>query len=82
MVQDWELQKDGNWKFLRGPGLVRPSTIVIGGFTAVYNEKPCGLAWDELRPQLGAQWAMGCVERAHQAAKATEEGVPAYDPNA
>lgn len=82
MIQDWKPTAglQDHYEFVRGPGQVRPSTLVPGGYTAVYNDKPCGVFWDELQPALGCQMAMGCVERRYWAMESTAEGVPAYEP--
>jgi hypothetical protein len=74
-ISDWEKTGSCQWKFLRGPGEVRPSTIVPGGATAVYKGEPCGVFWDKLQPALGEQMALGCVERRYHAEKATEDGL-------
>ena len=75
MISDWKKTGDMAWKFLKGPGEVRPSTVVPGGATAVYNGDPCGVFWDKLQPHLGEQMALGCVERRHQAQQASDQGL-------
>lgn len=74
-IFDWEKKGPCQWKYLRGPGEVRPSTMIVGGATAVYQGEPCGVFWDKLRPELGEQMALGCVERMALAVKATEDGL-------
>lgn len=75
MIGDWEKTGECAWKFLRGPGEVRPSTVIPGGATAVYNGEPVGVFWDKLQPHLGEQMALGCVERKHNAEDATARGL-------
>lgn len=80
MIGDWETKDSEHWKYLRGPGEVRPSTVVPGGYTAVYKGEPVGVFWDKLQPRLGSQMALGCVERKHQAEAYSASGAAEVQP--